>query len=139
MIAQNVDFSVHYFSNRITLYKSSPIPNNFYLTQKDLILKYVVVVAPTRKRKERSRENRTLPKGYYLGNAGGETLNVSNGPINTAIKGADPTGCFSGSDKRGRKVPGNNTSEEDVSLVKEQIKIFPTIERYYIRKQRQKL
>lgn len=94
------------------------------------------MVAPTRKRKE--RENRTLPKGYYLGNASGETLNISNGPINTAIKGADPTGWFSGSDKRGRKVPGNNTCEEDVSLVKEQIKCFHTIERYY-RKQRQKL
>lgn len=114
-----------------------------YKRQKDFSIKSVVAATPKRKR-ERSNVNRTVSKSYYLENAGGKhrvcanffekTLNISNGPITTGA-----TGCFSGSDKRGKKEPGNKTSEVDVSLVKEHIESFPAMESHYTRKQSNKM
>lgn len=63
---------------------------------------------------------------------------ISNGPINTAISGSH-FGSFTDNDKRGRKAPGNKTSESVVALVKTHIESFPVMESHYVRKSSKKL
>lgn len=84
-----------------------------------------------------------VKRRYYLENTRGrfrvcanffqKTLCISNGPINTAIKRMDHTGCFQGIDQRGRKIPGNRTSEEQLTFIKQHIESYPCMELHYIR------
>ncbi|VVC89267.1 unnamed protein product [Leptidea sinapis] len=67
------------------------------------------------------------------------TLCISNGPINSVVKNISSVGCFLGEDKRGKKCPGNKTSDTDKILVKEHIEKFPVMEAHYVRKSSRKL
>lgn len=120
-----------------------------YNRQKDFIIKHVETHQPKRRRIDvNSVKSRNVSKTYFLENSTGrqrvcakffeKTLCISNGPINTAISGSK-FGSFTGNDKRGRKVPGNKTSETGISLVKSHIDSFPVMESHYVRKSTKKL
>lgn len=116
--------------------------------QKDFLIKHIELLTPKRRKVDPSSESaRSISKVYYLQSVKGrfrvclnffkKTLCISHGPIETAIRGKDSsTGLFRGEDKRGRKEPGNKTSVEQVTLVKEHIESFPAMESHYVRKKK---
>lgn len=117
--------------------------------QKDFIIKNVQSLEPKRRKVDKdSASARAVSKIYHLENSKGrfrtcanffrKTLCISNGPIETALKGKDSSGTFQGVDRRGRKTPGNKTSEEQISLVKEHIESFPVMESHYVRQSSKK-
>lgn len=120
-----------------------------YKRQKDFLINHVQVLEPKRRKvNESNSSRRAVSKCYYLSNSKGrfrvcanffeKTLCISNGPINTALKGKSHVGCYEGDDHRGKKTPGNKTKDEQVALVKEHIKSFPCIEAHYVRQSSQK-
>lgn len=62
-----------------------------------------------------------------------KTLCISNGPVNTALASQNFLGFFDGTDKRGKKVPGNKTNSETLSFVNRHIEKFPTVPSHYVR------
>ncbi|XP_063630745.1 uncharacterized protein LOC134802081 [Cydia splendana] len=121
-----------------------------YGRQKDFILKYVHLEYPKRRKVNVTKKGaRNVSKKYYLENSNGKqrvcanffqkTLNISNGPINTAIKHKGSTGSFIGQDKRGKKYPGNKISEQARNMVKRHIESFAAMESHYVHNTSKKL
>lgn len=70
-------------------------------------------------------------KNFFL-----STLCISNGPLKKAFSQvSDTTGTFSGSDKRGHKIPPNKTSPAWIEKIKTHIESFVVMESHYCRKQ----
>lgn len=63
-----------------------------------------------------------------------KTLNINNGPINTAFNHINSGGTFSSEDKRGKHAPSNKTSDDIINKIKNHIESFPVIESHYVRK-----
>ncbi|XP_063391873.1 uncharacterized protein LOC134677368 [Cydia fagiglandana] len=114
-----------------------------YGRQKDFILKYVHLEYPKRRKVNVTEKGaRNVSKKYYLENGNGKqrvcanffqkTLNISNGPINTAVKHMGSTGSFIGQDNRGKKYPGNKISEQARNMVKRHIESLPAMESHYV-------
>lgn len=61
------------------------------------------------------------------------TLCISHGPIDHALKKRSSSLIFGGSDRRGRKEPGNKTKPEEVEKVRNHIEKFPVKESHYCR------
>ncbi|ESO82461.1 hypothetical protein LOTGIDRAFT_169931 [Lottia gigantea] len=68
---------------------------------------------------------RRICKSFFL-----KTLDISSGHLTTALADTD-SGTFPGDDKRGKHPKYNKTSNEYVTLIKEQIESFP--ESHYTR------
>lgn len=67
------------------------------------------------------------------------TLCISNGPINTAVRGRSENKLFIEYDKRGKHCPSNKTSVEDFNEIKIHINSFPVVESHYARKSTKRL
>lgn len=116
-----------------------------YNRQKDFILACVKSVLPKCRRirtgtgvqKNTSRVYHFMKNGtkyrvckrFFLG-----TLSISHGPIHNALSSVNDAGIFAGTDKRGRKAPGNKTSSKIIADIKAHIQSFPVMESHYCRK-----
>lgn len=67
-------------------------------------------------------------KDFYL-----RTLDISAGPLKTAMNQRSETNTFKGEDMRGKHEPHNKTSNEDVAYAKQHIETFPQMEAHYVR------
>ncbi|XP_049317002.1 uncharacterized protein LOC125779776 [Bactrocera dorsalis] len=73
-------------------------------------------------------ETKRVCKRYFL-----ETLKISNGRLTSALEKVK-MGYPPGDDKRGKKLPGNKTSDEQMAQVRTHISAFPSYESHYTRK-----
>ena len=122
-----------------------------YSRQKDFLLSRVKVFGVQRQRvraEQRTWERSSTMTYSFLKNGNEtrvckkfflKTLDISHGCVRTALEHQGGSGTFLGNDKRGKKVPGNKTSEERVEAVKMHIRSFPTIESHYTRKDTHRL
>ena len=62
------------------------------------------------------------------------TLDISEVPMNSALKERSENNSFVGEDKRGKRTPSNKTPEEDLHHVRRHIESFPITESHYTRK-----
>lgn len=116
-----------------------------YNRQKDFILKFVKTLEPKRQTGKSGARLRNESRAYYLAdsqknlwrvcsNFFTKTLCISNGPVNMALSNTNFLGLFGGSDKRGKKVPGNKMGSRSLELVKGHIEMLPTVPAHYVRK-----
>ncbi len=59
---------------------------------------------------------------------------VTNGRLTRALKGQADNDGSPHADQRGRHIPANKTSDEDIEFVKEHIRSFPKYRSHYSRK-----
>ena len=116
-----------------------------YERQKDYLLHRIKIktIARERARGERIR-NRQKAMEYYFHAEGQEkrvckqfflrTLDISEVPMNSALKERSENNSFVGEDKRGKRTPSNKTPEEDLHHVRRHIESFPITESHYTRK-----
>ncbi|XP_050518889.1 uncharacterized protein LOC126892997 [Diabrotica virgifera virgifera] len=112
--------------------------------QKDFILLNVLSneVKSRRPRKGENSKMRSNTKSYFLTRMGKKiqmcqkffckTLSISNMPIINAFKQQNESGEYSGIDRRGRKIPGNKTSEEPRIRAKKHIESFPVLKSIHV-------
>ena len=62
-----------------------------------------------------------------------KTIDISHGPLITALKGGGEAGPFVGEDQRGKHTPANKASDIAIHRVKTHIESFPQIESHYTR------
>lgn len=122
---------------------------NNYKRQKDFILKCIKVSSVKRRTTSENHSSRSESRAYNLFNGQRQlwrvcakffqkTLCISNGPINVALSSINACGNFEGDDKRGKKPPGNKTSNHSINIVKQHIESFSTVPGHYIRQSSQK-
>ena len=115
-----------------------------YARQKDFILSNVDRFDVQRQRTRGERKRTKTQSVVYSFKKGSEvvrvckrfflkTIDISHGPLITALKGRGEAGPFMGEDRRGRHTPANKASGGVIQRVKTHIESFPQIESHYTR------
>ena len=115
-----------------------------YARQKDFILSNVDRFDVQRQRTRGERKRTKTQSVVYSFKKGSEvvrvckrfflkTIDISHGPLITALKGRGEAGPFVGEDRRGRHTPANKASDGVIQRVKTHIESFPQIESHYTR------
>lgn len=116
-----------------------------FKAQKQFLLQKVVAQPlKTKKVGIPSEKNRAATYAYYFDKNDNKirvckdfflkTENISNGPVNEALRYKDEFGNYTGKDGRGSRVPINKTSTESEQKVVDHINTFPRLESHYCRK-----
>ena len=122
---------------------------NDFQRQKDYILSNVTISIPERRRSRKGKGPRQNSKQYFFTNETMKhrvcqefflkTLCISNVVVYNAFNHRASNNTYAGTDKRGKKEPGNKTKPEIITAVKRHIESFPTIPSHYSRKSTKKL
>lgn len=122
-----------------------------YVEKKNFILSNIEIEPPKRvlaAKKSNKKQRKFTTKCFFSHNGSRyqvcqkyfcSTLAISPTVIVGAIEKRNECGLFDSKDLRGKKEPPNKTNESAVSLVKQHIESFPTMEPHYIRKTSKRL